>query len=210
MITHMSCDDLTALMTSDSLFAVFDVRERGEFNQGQIPNVTSLPRSQIEFRIAELVPNREVPIALYDEGGERARLAADTLVRLGYESVSVLTGGLTEWRREGRAIVSGVNVPSKAFGEKVHHESDVPDISPEELKDLLDGSIKPIIVDVRTPEEYGRFCIPGGSNIPGGDLILWAEELRQKPTVIVNCAGRTRSIIGTAALRRLGLTNVRR
>jgi len=209
MITHMSCDDLTALMTSDSLFAVFDVRERGEFNQGQIPNVTSLPRSQIEFRIAELVPNREVPIALYDEGGERARLAADTLVRLGYESVSVLTGGLTEWRREGRAIVSGVNVPSKAFGEKVHHESDVPDISPEELKDLLDGSIKPIIVDVRTPEEYGRFCIPGGSNIPGGDLILWAEELRQKPTVIVNCAGRTRSIIGTAALRRLGLTNVR-
>ena len=44
---------------------------------------------------------------------------------------------------------------------------------------------------------------------PGGELILWAEELRNKPTVIVNCAGRTRSIIGTAALRRLGLTNVR-
>jgi rhodanese-related sulfurtransferase len=62
---------------------------------------------------------------------------------------------------------------------------------------------------VRTPEEYGRFCIPGGINVPGGELILWAEELRNKPAVIINCAGRTRSIIGTATLRRLGLTNVR-
>ena len=209
MITLMSCDDLTALMTSNSLFAVFDVRERGEFNQGQIPDATSLPRSQIEFRIAELVPNREVPIALYDGGGERARLAADTLSKFGYRHVSVINGGLTEWHREGRATVSGVNVPSKAFGEKVHHESGVPDISPQELTSLLDGAAKPVILDVRTPEEYGRFCIPGGSNIPGGELILWAEELRQKPAVIVNCAGRTRSIIGTAVLRRLGLTNVR-
>jgi rhodanese-related sulfurtransferase len=188
MITHMSSDDLTALMTSDSLFAVFDVRERGEFNHGQIPNATSLPRSRIEFRIAELVPNREVPVVVYDVVNERARLAADTLIKFGYRRVSVLNGGLTEWRREGRATVSGVNVPSKAFGEKVHNESDVPDISPQELKTLLDGAAKPVILDVRTPEEYGRFCIPGGSNIPGGDLILWAEDLRQKPAVVVNCA----------------------
>ena len=68
-----------------------------------------------------------------------------------------------------------------------------------------------MIFDVRTPEEYRRFCIPGGVNVPGGDLILWAEALRRKPEtpVVVNCAGRTRSIIGTAALLRLGINNVR-
>jgi rhodanese-related sulfurtransferase len=68
-----------------------------------------------------------------------------------------------------------------------------------------------MIFDVRTPEEYGRFCIPGGVNVPGGDLILWAEALKRKPetTVVVNCAGRTRSIVGTASLQRLGLSNVR-
>ena len=197
------------MMASGGLFAVFDVRERGEYNDCQIPNTTSLPRSQIELRIAELVPSRKIPIVLYDEGGERAQLAAQTFEQLGYEQVSILDGGLGAWQSEGRETVSGVNVPSKAFGEKVHHDRNVPDLSPEELKSLIDGNAELTILDVRTPEEYGRFCIPGGLNVPGGDLILWADEMRRKPMVIVNCAGRTRSIIGTAALRRLGLTNVR-
>ena len=206
----ISSEELAQLMASEQLYAVFDVRERGEFNECQIPNTTSLPRSQIEFRIGELVPDPKVPVIVYDEGGARAPLAAATLLMLGYEQISILEGGLSRWRGEGRPTVSGVNVPSKAFGERVHHERNIPDLRPEELKDLQDRVTDLIILDVRTPEEYSRFCIPGAVNVPGGDLILWAGELRQKDTaIVVNCAGRTRSIIGTAALRRLGLTNVR-
>jgi len=207
----ISPGELADLMNSDGLYAVFDVRERGEFNNGQIPNSTSLPRSQIEFRIAELVPNQKVAIVVYDEGGERGALAAQTLAECGYGSVSVLEGGLNEWRKQGHPIVNGVNVPSKAFGEKVQHERRIPEITPEELQRLRDAAADVVILDMRTPEEYARFCIPGGLNVPGGDVVLWAAELRRKPgrTVVVNCAGRTRSIIGTAALRRLGLNNVR-
>jgi rhodanese-related sulfurtransferase len=156
-----------------------------------------------------LVPNRKVPMVVYDEGGSRADLATDTLTELGYLNVAILQGGLSAWQSEGRETVSGVNVPSKAFGERVHRDRQVPDLSAEELKALLDNNSDLMIIDVRTPEEYGRFCIPGGINVPGGDLIHWAEGLRRKPAVIINCAGRTRSIIGTAGLRRLGLTNVR-
>ena len=211
MANQISCRDLAALMASETLHAVFDVRERGEFNLGQISNATSLPRSQIEFRIAELVPDRRIPIIVYDEGEGRAGLAARTLGEFGYENVSILDGGLPEWRKEKLPAVSGVNVPSKAFGEKIHHERTIPEISPEELRSLQEGAADLMVFDVRTPEEYGRFCIPGGVNVPGGDLILWADALKRKPetTVIVNCAGRTRSIIGTAALLRLGLNNVR-
>jgi rhodanese-related sulfurtransferase len=207
----ISCEDLARLMASDQLYAVFDVRERGEFNQRQIPNATSLPRSQIEFRIAALVPDRNVTIVVYDDGDARASLAAATLSRLGYEQISILDGGLDAWQMESRHTVSGVNVPSKAFGERVHHDRNIPDLTPEDLQALQDRSADLVILDVRTPEEYGRFCIPGGINVPGGDLILWVEELKQKKdaTVIVNCAGRTRSIIGAATLRRLGLSNVR-
>jgi rhodanese-related sulfurtransferase len=198
-------------MASNRLYAVLDIRERGEFNECQISNSTSLPRSQLEFRIAELVPNRRIPLFVYDEGGDRAELAAATLANLGYTNASVLEGGLTEWRRESLPTASGVNVPSKAFGEKVYRERKLPEVTAEELKRWQAQGKDLTILDVRTPEEYARFCIPSGLNVPGGDLILWAEALKQKPekTVIVNCAGRTRSIIGTAALQRLGLTNVR-
>ena len=211
MPEKISCRDLADLMASETLYAVFDVRERGEFNVGQIANAISLPRSQIEFRIAELVPNPRTPIVVYDEGEGRAALGAQSLAEFGYENVSILEGGLPGWRKELLPTVTGVNVPSKAFGEKVHHERTIPEISPEELGNLKDRGADLMIFDVRTPEEYGRFCIPGGLNVPGGDLILWAEALRQKPetTVVVNCAGRTRSIIGTAGLLRLGLNNVR-
>src|SRR6266545_3495644 len=211
MSTLISCQEVAELMSSAGLYAIFDVRERGEYNKCQIPSTTSLPRSQIEFRISQLVRNPAVPIVVYDDGGTRASLAAKTLAQLGYAQVSILDGGLTAWRKDGRTTVSGVNVPSKAFGERVHRERSIRDILPEELKALQARSANLIILDVRTPEEYGRFCIPDGINVPGGDLILWADELKRKPdtTVVVNCAGRTRSIIGTAALCRLGLTNVR-
>jgi rhodanese-related sulfurtransferase len=198
-------------MASSQLYAVFDVRERGEFNECQIPHATSLPRSQIEFRIAALVPDRNIPVIVYDEGAARAPLAAATLLALGYQQVSILDGGLNAWQKNGRPVVSGVNVPSKAFGEKVQHERNVPELTPEELRRLQERSAELVILDMRTPEEFGRFCIPGGINVPGGDLILWADELKRRKdaAVVVNCAGRTRSIIGAAALRRLGLTNVR-
>lgn len=211
MSTFVSSQEVATLLASDRLFAVFDVRERGEYNECQIPNTTSLPQSQIEFRISQLVPNLNVPIVVYDDADGRAPFAAKTLNQLGYAQVSILNGGLTAWRNEGQPTVSGVNVPSKAFGEKVHHERNIPDVTPEELKASQQSGADLVIVDVRTPEEYGRFCIPNGINVPGGDLILWADEFKQKrdATVVVNCAGRTRSIIGTAALRRLGLTNVR-
>ena len=210
MAERIRCEGLKSLMDSDGAFALFDVRERGEYNTGQIYQASSLPRSQIEFRMADLVPSCNIPVIVYDDGGERANLAAVTMAQLGYQRVRVLDGGLLAWAAAGFPMVAGVNVPSKEFGEKVHIEKKVPDLSPEELSARLASPDKVTIFDVRTPEEHRRFCIPGAYNVPGGDLILWAEELRQKSdtTFFIHCAGRTRSVIGTQTLRRLGLTNV--
>ena len=90
MIKQISPMQTAELMASEGLFAVFDVRERGEYNECQIANTTSLPRSQIEFRIDALVPDRQVPIVVYDEGGSRAELAGATLTELGYVKVAIL------------------------------------------------------------------------------------------------------------------------
>src|SRR3989442_15413768 len=109
MANMISCRDLAALMASDGLYAVSDIRERGEFNECQISHATSLPRSQIEFRISELVPNRNIPIVVYDDDGERTRLAARTLAGLGYSDLYVLQDGLSTWKSEGLPAASGVN-----------------------------------------------------------------------------------------------------
>ena len=209
MAETISCPGLRQLLDSAENYALFDVREQGEYHDRQIPGATSLPRRQIEFRLPDLAPNIHIPLVVYDGGDERALLAAPTMETMGFQKVSVLEGGLPAWIDAGYSTVRGVNVPSKAFGEKLHLERKIPEITPDGLRALRENHAELIILDARSPEEYRRFCIPGAFNVPGGDLILWAGALRRKPdmTVVVNCAGRTRSIVGTAALRRLGLAN---
>ena len=103
-----------------------------------------------------------------------------------------------------------MNVPSKAFGEQVHARCGIPEITPEELKTRRARGDRLVLLDTRTPEEYRRSTIPDALNVPGGELILLADDLARDPavSVVINCGGRTRSIIGTQALRRLGLANV--
>ena len=106
----------------------------------------------------------------------------------------------TEW---------GVNVPSKDFGERVEVVHHVPEISADDLHERIERGDELVILDTRTPEEYRRFCIPGGRSMPGAELALRiTDTLADAPadaTVVVNCAGRTRSIIGTRVLQRMGL-----
>ncbi len=209
-MTELSIEEFRTLAEAGKSHALLDIREPGEHNAGHIPNTTSLPRREIEFRIAELVPVRETPIVIVGDRDERARLAATTLALNGYESVCLLRGGCPAWIEAGGPAVTGTNVPSKRFGEEVHLKRGVPEIDPQELH-LRMARGEPIrVLDARTPEEYGRFCIPGGVNVPGGDLVLWAGDLKKEPgaRIVINCAGRTRGIIGTQTLRLLGMDNV--
>jgi rhodanese-related sulfurtransferase len=211
IIQRVTCARLKRLLQQGASFALFDIRERGEYNLGHIPAAVSLPRRDIELRLGRLLPVLNTPAIVVGDGGGREKLAAATLGRAGCADLALLEGGFPAWLKAGYPRIAGVNVPGKTFGERIHGECEVPEIAPEELYERMRRGEKPLVIDARTPEEYGRFCIPGGINIPGGDLILWADELKSASdtSIVVNCAGRTRGIIGTQALRRLGLGNVR-
>ncbi len=195
-------------MRADRAIAVLDVRDPGETERGHIFGTTPLPRRRIESRIAELVVDCATPIVVVDGGEGRAAFAASTLRSFDYRDVSVLDGGIDAWRREGFPLATGTNVPSKRFGETVHHDDHVPSIDPETLTRWRDEGRDVLLCDVRTPGEYGAATIPGSVSAPSFDLLLGAATLHAHETVVVHCAGRTRSIIGTQTLRALGLTNV--
>jgi rhodanese-related sulfurtransferase len=131
---------------------------------------------------------------------------------MGYTQMYVLGGGINRWTSQGHSTEWGVNVPSKDFGEKMEVVHHVPEVDATELHQLMEQGKKLVILDTRTPEEYQRFCIPGGRSLPGGELALRVtditKDLDKDTTVIVNCAGRTRSIIGTRVLQRMGLSNI--
>ena len=208
----VSAEELRHLLESEASFALIDVREAGEYNSSHIPEASLIPRREMEFRIAASAPHRGAHIVLCDDDGRRASLAAGTLEALGYSNVSVLDRGINGWASLDYPTEWGVNVPSKDFGEKVEVVHHVPEIDAAELHSRIERGDKLVILDTRTPEEYRRFCIPGGRSVPGGELALRitdiTAELDPDTTVIVNCAGRTRSIIGTRVLQRMGRQNI--
>ena len=109
----------------------------------------------------------------------------------------------------GFELFSGVNVPSKAFGEFVEHTSDTPSISASELDALMRAGADMVVLDSRPFDEYRRVSIPTATNVPGAELVLRVHDLAPSPDtlVVVNCAGRTRSIIGAQSLINAGVPN---
>lgn len=198
--------------------AVIDIREIRDYVESHIKHSTHIPRRDLEFRIPEVVPNSRVTVVLCDRDGDRAPRDADWLSELGYTDVRYLAGGLAAWQDAGLDVIAAqgdvystaLNYPSKDFGEKVHVQEGIEQISPDELKSLLDNDEEDVLVaDVRTPEEHAWKTIPGALNVEGVDLGLYIDHLRTPDQpVIVHCTGRTRSIIGTASLRKLGYDNV--
>ena len=190
-------------------FALIDVREPGEYNASHIPGSSLIPRRMLEFDLPAAVPHTASLIVLCDDDGRRVSRAVATAAAMGYSNIAWLEGGVNRWMSLDHPTEWGVNVPSKDFGEKMEVVHNVPEIDAIELRARMERGDKMVILDTRTPEEYRRFCIPGGRSMPGGELALRitdvTADLDADTAVVVNCAGRTRSIIGTRILQRMGL-----
>src|SRR5215510_5464476 len=198
-----------ALGTSTEI-ALLDVREQGVHYRGHPFFASSAPLSRLELMAGGLVPRRSAPVVVLDGGAEGlAEMASERLAAMGYADVAVLEGGCAGWKAAGGELFSGINVPSKAFGEFVEHAYETPRITGDELDQLQKGGQKLVVLDSRPFEEYERMCIPGGIDMPGAELAYRVHDAAPDAgtLVVVNCAGRTRSIIGCQSLRNAGIAN---
>ncbi|OLF53491.1 rhodanese-related sulfurtransferase [Pseudomonas chlororaphis] len=197
-----------ALLDREEL-ALVDVREEAPFAQGHPLFAANIPLSKLELEVYSRIPRRDTQVTVYDNGEGLAQRAAQRLRELGYTRVSLLEGGLEGWRRAGGELFIDVNVPSKAFGELVESQRHTPSLAAQEVQALLASKADVVVLDARRFDEYQTMSIPTGISVPGAELVLRARELAPDPTtrIVVNCAGRTRSIIGTQSLINAGIAN---
>ncbi len=209
MTAPVSPVELRQMLGDGGELALVDVREELIFSQGHLLLARSVPLSRFELNFARLVPRYTTRIVLCDEDDGLAGRAAAILSRSGYSDVRILAGGTAAWSAAGFELFSGVNVPSKAFGEYIEHAHHTPGVAADELERLLRERADLVVLDSRPFDEYARVSIPTATNVPGAELVLRARELAPSPqtTIVVNCAGRTRSIVGAQSLINAGLPN---
>ena len=202
-------EEVRAALLARHEIALLDVREEDPHAQAHPLFAANFPLSKVELEAYTRLPRRDVPIVLFDAGEGLAPRAADKLSSLGYTRVALLDGGLDGWIRAGGEVFRDVNVPSKAFGELVEAQRHTPSLSAETVEILLKSGDAVVVLDARRFDEYQTMNIPGSVSVPGAELALRARALAPDPKtrVIVNCAGRTRSIIGAQSLVNAGLPN---
>jgi rhodanese-related sulfurtransferase len=212
-VKRLGAAELKRQLHDGGEIALLDAREEGVFHARHLLLASCVPLGRLELLVDDLVPRRGTRVVWCDDGdrgGDGTALrAARRMSALGYSDVAVLEGGIAAWEAAGYRLYSGVHVPSKAFAEVVEHEAGTPWISASDLKALIDRGADIAIFDSRSYEEYHNNSIPTATSVPGAELVYRFTDMVPSPdtTVIVNCGGRTRSIIGAQALRNAGFRN---
>ncbi len=208
-VKRVSARDLKAQLHDGGELALLDAREELLFGRRHHLMATCIPLSRLELMVDDLVPRRSARVVWCDDGEGLAARAAERMAALGYQDVAYLDGGLPAWEAAGFKIYSGIHVPSKAFAEVVEHEAGTPWISVQQLNELIASGANIAIYDSRSYEEYHNNSIPNAISVPGAELVYRFADLTPSPDtfVIVNCGGRTRSIIGAQSLISAGVPN---
>ena len=206
---RLSPQDVKPRLTDGGEIAFLDVREHGQYGEGHPFFAVPLPYSRLEIDAPRLLPCKAAPVVVLDDGDGVAEKAARRLAQLGYGEVAAVEGGAPGWAAAGHTLFKGVNLPSKSFGEMVERARHTPRITTAELKAMQDRGDNLVLLDGRPAAEYRTMNIPGGVCCPNAELghrlpLLVADD---ETPVVVNCAGRTRSIIGAQSLIDLGVPN---
>lgn len=206
--TITPADVRRALLLREEI-ALLDLRHEAGFATGHPLFAANMAVDRIAIEAAVRLPRKDTPVVLYDDGEGLVAAGAERLAALGYSNVRALDGGLKAWRAAGYEVFEDVNSYSKAFGELVEARRHTPSFSADEVAKLIADKANIAILDVRSFDEYATMNIPGSVSVPGAELVLRAGQAAPDPdtTIIVNCAGRTRSIIGTQSLINAGVPN---
>ncbi|MDQ6652750.1 MAG: MBL fold metallo-hydrolase [Acidobacteriota bacterium] len=172
---------------------ILDVRSAADFGAGHLPGSVNIGLGG-QFAIwAGTLISMGTPIVIVAESEEKVDEAIIRLARVGFESVKgYLSEGIAAWRDAALEIAT------------------VPQITVDELNDLVHEESHLQIIDVRRPREYESGHVPRALHAPLSHLKQMAASLpveRSNPTAVI-CAGGYRSSAATSILEQHGFSNL--
>ena len=205
----ITAPELRSMICDGGELALLDVREELPYSESHLLHARSLPLSRLELRLAALVPRRTTRIVLCDGGEGLAAARRRTVARFGYGDVAVLEGGIAAGRRRASSSSPASTCRARRSANSSSIRATRPASPPEELHALMARGTNMVVLDSRPYRRIPPRLDPDGIDTPGAELVLRARDIAPDPAtlVVVNCAGRTRSIIGAQSLINAGLPN---
>ena len=196
-------------VSDDQELAFIDVREKAQHTAGHPLFSISIPFSEFEINVEKLVPNKKVRIVLFDNNNGVSEIIYKQAKNLKYINIFILKEGVEGWIKSKFRLFDGINVPSKSFGELIEEKFNTPCITASQLLKKQKEKKDIVILDGRPFDEYNKMSIPGSICCPNAEIPYRISELIKSSDteIIINCAGRTRSIIGTQTLIDFGIKN---
>ena len=171
--------------------AVVDTRSYLAFGSQHIPGAWSLDYEGNLPTFAGWVLPIDKDLLVVADSFKEAEETNVWLRRVGMDRVvGYLDGGMAGW------VTSG------------YKTSYVTQISAEDLHDMVTGSEKFVLLDVRAPMEFEDGHVEGAVNIPVADLRERYTELRKEDAIALICSSGNRSSLGVSILRRHGFKNL--
>ena len=99
MFKQITPQEAKSIMDSGEEYIILDVREQSEFDEGHIQGAILIPYAEIENKAEQMIPDKNAQLLAYCRSGRRSKIAAESLVKLGYTDVKEF-GGIIDWSYE--------------------------------------------------------------------------------------------------------------
>ena len=186
---EISSDELSHIIDSKAPVLILDIRAKGNYLHGHIPssaNAVCQNMQQKQVIMSKIPPSMK--IILVDDDATEAKQNAMMMARFGFDA-HYLKDGIKSWKKELVKSSWDVTISGDNLWESLKQNEDV------------------FLLDVREPEEYADFKIPGAVNIPLSHLFFPSSQsqIPKDKKIVTVCSHGNRSMVATFALAQNGI-----
>ena len=188
VLNPLSLDEVLTLGNAGS--QLLDVREASDYAKGHLAGSINIGLGGQYATWAGTTLDPTCPIVLIAEPG-REQEAAMRLGRIGFDQIKgYLRCGMESLAKHPELLQSTQRV------------------SPPMLAEELASAYPPLIIDIRTPNEWNSGHLTGSINLPLSQLQQHLDQVPRDRRIAIHCAGGYRSSIAASILSRQGITNI--